>query len=352
MEKKQKINKSTITFLQWLIAIMLIIASLCIIIVSVGDGKKEDVVSIKENGSFDYQVYLKPNDYFQVPFLKKEERYITALTNQIKVKLKYQLSISQNMNLDANYRIDAILDVRQKENEKKQLWTKQFVIKPTSEVLVKDKNHLEVTDEITLDFNSYMNLLHSFKNSYQIDIEAELKLHVYIDTVGKMKQQKENMEKNAIMSLSIPMTETTFEITESMNFPLEEQTILESSEDDIQITYIPLFILGCFLLSASTIVFVYRGLELLQDGKKEHSYLKERNKILRKYDSVIVNAKKMPDIEGLSMIEVSSFEELLDAEEELHSPIIFIEIIPGSVGWFMILYQNQVWRYVLKVKVK
>ncbi len=352
MKKKWKVKKSWISSMKWILAIILIIMSLFILLVSIGIEEQKELTTIEEKGYLDYQVYLKPNQYYQVPYLKKGERYISALIDAISVQFEYELDSKEALNYDGKYRIDASLDVKQKNDTKdsKTLWAKQFVIQPTKQTKIQKKNKITVKDEFVIDYDIYTNLVRTFQQQYQVDVSANLDVKIYIDTVGTLENKDKDITKNVVMSLQIPLNETTIDFTEENNIIRGKEVILDETDELVHNK--PLFILGCFLLSTSTIVFVYYGLELLKDGKEQYSYSKEKNRILRKYDSVIVNAKRIPNMEGLSIIEVSSFDELLDAEEELHTPIIFVEIIPGAVGWFFIITQNQVWRYVLKVKVK
>ena len=323
MKKKWKVKKSWISSMKWILAIILIIMSLFILLVSIGIEEQKELTTIEEKGYLDYQVYLKPNQYYQVPYLKKGERYISALIDAISVQFEYELDSKEALNYDGKYRIDASLDVKQKNDTKdsKTLWAKQFVIQPTKQIKIQKKNKITVKDEFVIDYDIYTNLVRTFQQQYQVDVSANLDVKIYIDTVGTLENKDKDITKNVVMSLQIPLNETTIDITEENNIIRGKEVILDETDELVHNK--PLFILGCFLLSTSTIVFVYYGLELLKDGKEQYSYSKEKNRILRKYDSVIVNAKRIPNMEGLSIIEVSSFDELLDAEEELHTPIIF-----------------------------
>lgn len=349
MKQKYKVKKSIISSLKWILAIILIIASLFIIIMGIGNKEKNIYANIEEVGNLDYQVYLKPNEYFTVPYLRKNERYISELIEKIQVQVSYELESTQKVDYKLQYRVDATLDVIQQEGnkEEKKIWSKQFVIRPSKQTTLTKQNKLIVKDEFTIDYPAYVKMVKTLQERFQIPLDASLKVKVYFDTTDNIKEK--SFTKNSDMSLIIPLNKSTIDIIEEKNLSENSDIIYEENEN---IKNLPLLVIGCFLLSASTIVFVYYGLEFLKNSKEQYSYSKEKNRILRKYDAVIVNAKKVPDIKGLSMIEVSSFEELLDAEEELHIPIIFIEIISGAVGWFIIIHQNQVWRYVLKVKVK
>ena len=50
---------------------------------------------------------------------------------------------------------------------------------------------------------------------------------------------------------------------------------------------------------------------------KKTKYCKKRDELLKNYDRVIVTSKKIPDIEGLKVVECNSFNELFDAQRRL-----------------------------------
>ena len=64
------------------------------------------------------------------------------------------------------------------------------------------------------------------------------------------------------------------------------------------------------------------------------------------YDSIIVNVKDKPNIEDYNVIEVESFEELIDAHSELRMPINFYEEENKSI--FILLNENTAWTYTLE----
>ena len=68
-------------------------------------------------------------------------------------------------------------------------------------------------------------------------------------------------------------------------------------------------------------------------------------KILREYDRVIVNSKKIVNMDG----DVKSFNELLDVRDNIEKPIIFSEVHKGLKSIFIVKTSNETYRYVLKL---
>ena len=74
------------------------------------------------------------------------------------------------------------------------------------------------------------------------------------------------------------------------------------------------------------------------------------SKILREYDRIIVEAKNNIIISPeQNIIDVKSFEELLDARDNLEKPIIFKEIHKGQKCEFVVKNSYEVYRYILKL---
>ena len=74
------------------------------------------------------------------------------------------------------------------------------------------------------------------------------------------------------------------------------------------------------------------------------------SKILREYDRVIVNSKKIIDLNNeKEIIDVNSFTELLDVRDNLEKPIIFSEVHKGQKSVFIVKTSNETYRYVLKL---
>jgi len=72
-------------------------------------------------------------------------------------------------------------------------------------------------------------------------------------------------------------------------------------------------------------------------------------KILREYDRVIVNSKKIVDLDNNNVIDVNNFSELLDVRDNLEKPIIFSELHKGQKSIFIVKTPNETYRYILKL---
>lgn len=355
MKKKRiRLKRSVVSGLKLLLGILLLLASVYFLVAgSNRDIYKEKIIATtSQTNNMDYQVYLKENSYFTVPYLPKGERYIASLIDKIHVTYRHTFVGTEAFQARYHYRVIGTLSALSKKGEGTyhKIWNKQYIINPEKELKVVDSKSIEVGDSFDIDYQYYKTLASQFKNEYGVASNVTLNIKVYLDMEGMIAKEKKEIADSTILEMNIPLDEETIDIATIYNKKGEKQVLKETETKLVKNT--PLFVTGCFTFAASVAVVASYLIELITNSKKQFSFTKEKKKILNKYDNDIVNASKLPDMTGMDVIEVTSFHELMDAKDELKVPIIFIEVIPGIVGWFMIIKDNQVWRYQLEGKVK
>ena len=77
-------------------------------------------------------------------------------------------------------------------------------------------------------------------------------------------------------------------------------------------------------------------------------YERVLRKILITHDRIIVNVEKLPVLDGVSVVEVTDFDELLDAQGEVRLPINFKEDKKRKIAKFILISDNLAWVYTLR----
>ena len=55
------------------------------------------------------------------------------------------------------------------------------------------------------------------------------------------------------------------------------------------------------------------------------------NKLLKTYSEILVEVEELPELdENITLIDVTNFDDMIDLEEELKSPIMYEETIKGE----------------------
>ena len=86
----------------------------------------------------------------------------------------------------------------------------------------------------------------------------------------------------------------------------------------------------------------------LKDSPDELSvFIREKKRILRTYDSVIVEVEDIPNIAGKNIIKVKTIGDLVDAQLELREPIYYKN--DNDSCFFLLLHYNEACIYILKL---
>ena len=80
---------------------------------------------------------------------------------------------------------------------------------------------------------------------------------------------------------------------------------------------------------------------------KKTYYTKNYNKIIKNYSDIIVEVSTQPNLENLEILEIKNFDDLVDTEEELKSPILLYEVKKQKESWFVIIHNKYAYRYIL-----
>ena len=83
------------------------------------------------------------------------------------------------------------------------------------------------------------------------------------------------------------------------------------------------------------------------NNRKNHLYESTLKKFVDAHDSIIANVTNLPDITDLSLVHVSSFEELIDVYNEVRMPINFYENRNHTKAVFRIINDRMCWEYIL-----
>lgn len=157
MENRFKKNKwyqrySKIIFLS-LFVMFFIATSIFIIYKGLDIVKTRDIVYVN-NSDIDYSVYLKDNNYFNTPYLGKNEKYIASLIDKINIKFNYTLNAEEAMKGKYSYNIISTVVVKE-QNKDAALYSPNFTCKD-SDILV-EKIGLLSADEYVFSGGSFLN---------------------------------------------------------------------------------------------------------------------------------------------------------------------------------------------------
>ncbi len=326
--------------------VILLLFLLSILLLYFGFIKKEYInIKYSEDNSINYKVYLHKNDYFATPYLEENRTYITNLIDYLDIDFHYNLKLSEKINGDYKYSVIAKVKANKPNGDKGYYWSKDYVLVPSKSVAINNTDNLSINENVKVDYNKYNELLGSFKKEYSLAPQGLLDIILNVESTGNGEVFTEPIDIVSDMSLSVPLLEKAVEANISKNAASNNNTITMINKNYLGYHRIA-SILGIIALFI-TIIITVATFRNKKKFNEENVFDVTLNKILASHDSIIANVATLPDISDMKLIEVTTFDELIDVYNEVRMPINFYNSKEGEEAIFIIVNDNMAWRFIL-----
>lgn len=357
MKKKQTVVRNRfVTYLIAFFGIILLVISVFLIASSLNIKTSVDIpiLTYNEKRDIDYNVYLKENNYFTQKVITKNDlksedaKIITSLIDYIDIFYNYSFSSSKPISGEYKYKIIGTLKAHYKVDAytTKQVWNKDYILSEGKIEKLDEQGSFVINENIKINYDEYNKIIDSFKKDYMLAVDSNFDISMFIELDGKNKEIEDVFEIDNEMKLSIPLSEQTIEI--NTNYEENDNKQIINAEKLKKVKNVYFLVLGICSLSIAIAILVIQILKVIQDEKKQSVYLRELRKLLHDYGDIIVEVKKAPKITKEKSIEVMNFSELVNAQIELRTPIIFSEVIKNELGLFVLFNNEQAYYYTLK----
>lgn len=304
-----------------------------------------DKLPFSEKNRIDYKVYLKENNFFDTKYLGMNQAYITSLIDYLDVNFNYNLVLDESRNGSYTYYIKGIMSA-DIQNSSSSYWKKEYKITEPKTEEFKNKSVITINENAKISYDKYNDLLKSFKNEYGLSMDGSLKIFLYVTINVNSELNGQKLVQNASSSISIPLTKATIEVPIAVNANSAKGILMSDIVHLDSISYIISKIVGSILILIAVILLIKLVLVFVKKGEKQLSYIKKLKNILKTYDGIIVNSTNIPSTEGMKVIEVSEFGELLDAHSEVRLPINYYEDNKKAI--FILMNESLAWKYTLE----
>lgn len=320
---------------------LILLFCLGVALFSFGFKEHKDIrYSYVENNSIDYKVYLKPNKFFDTPYLEKNKTYITSLIDYIDTDFSYKINFNENVSGDLKYKVVAEIKADKSNNEVGNYWTKQYDLTDEQTSTITNKNSHEIKLNQKIDYNTFNDTLNSFIEEYKLPAESTLR--VYLDVKGNVSidKSKDSMDVNSQVSLEVPLSKLAVEGKIEVDNNNNQKEIIQKNE--------PVNNLLKILFYIDVIVFAYNVfgyVRFLINKNNNLSYRDKIKKINSDYEDIITNVKSI-DTDKFSIINVESFEDLVSVYNSIREPINFL--YGAQESKYFIIKQNACYMYTIK----
>lgn len=320
----------------YVICIVLItISAIASIVISI-ETRKNYYIKYDEKSSLDYKVYLKDNDYFG-KYLGKDKQYIASLIDYIEADFNYKLSIDENIDYSYYYYIEAEPTVLDKNG--KVLYSKKDIVLEKKKYSDVENHSFEIKEKYNLDYNKYNSLVNTFINRYKLTgVTSSVTLKMYVGIEGSCKGYEANLDDNAVISMTIPLTQSTVNV--DINYKLNNGTnkLLECRRTTVA-DYKTL-IIGIIIGIVDLFVIISFITYINATKSSLTIYNNKLNKIFNNYGRYITKIVRDMDYEGLRQVEVQTFEDLFEVRNSSQSPILFSQNYNKTTSTFTVPTNN------------
>ena len=308
---------------------------------------KKKLYSYTYKADMSYKVFLKPNNFYTVPFLDMNKQYISSIVDYIEVDTKYNFDSTEDLDFAYNYSIVATARgmFEGSDGKKVDVWSKTYPVSQLEQNKGTGKN-FSFSKAIKLDYNYYNQVLTDFRNQFGLSIDSRVDLTLKVNVTGGLSgSDEQTLSEQKEMSLQIPLMVQAFRI--KPDYINSGGDTIYSKVDPNTKPNMVLLISGSLLFIASLILFIKLVKSLLVVTRKSE-YILAVNKIMKEYADVIAETHNMPDLSKYDIVNIKNFNDMVDIEEELHSPIIYFELEENSKCVFLILAEKTAYRFLLR----
>lgn len=333
-------------YIKYVILFIIIIGSVigAVLLSSIiSKGKVVSNITLTETDNTTYNVTYVKNDFYDDDIIENNS-YVREFVDNININYNYVINLSEKVSGNYTYSVVGQILVYEPGNEANDYWKNTTTIVDKSTVEFDDTKTISVNALANVDYQKFYEMYRDFKSSNIVTNEAKLFVKLILNYNGDY-QNFNKFNNNREVTVAIPLSEVAFKITQSNNLINPSQVLTKKTsiknESLYRIISISLWVFA--LLFSIIFIIIYN-----KDRREMTPYYRKLKKILTTYDSIIVNVDKLASLDDVSIAKVTTFEELLDAQQEVRLPINFKEDKKKKMAKFILLRNNFAWVYVLK----
>ena len=308
--RKHKIKLGVASAVLIIIAVILILAYFKL--------SKNEYNTYTENARVNYKVSLKENEFYRDQYVDGKSTIIASLIKDIDVNFDYKMNLANEQDYTYEYKIVAKTNVKES--------SKSNSIYETTDELVNsiqqesNSKDLEIVDSVKINYDDYNEKINKFINLYRLDnVTSTLQLEMYVYVVNKYDGKQIN-EESKIMTVDIPLTTKTINISIDSNVVQGEGKILSKKSEYQNPEYF--LWAGIALAIIGIIIFIMLIKYIIEKRSAETMYAQELKQILFNYKSYIQRSNTPIDTKGYKVISINTFEEILGLRDTMQAPIL------------------------------
>ena len=270
--------------------------------------------------------------------------YIADLTDSINARLHYKFQANQTANLSYAYDAKAVIQStytnhNSEDTVAKNVWTKQFdLIKPTTGN--QQANTLQLSPAVIIPYTDYRQLAQQFNDAIDTPINSQLVVTLSVRVQGTVNDAP--FEDRKVSTITLPLDQQVYTLAAKF---------IRSEDHQIKPKHTPGMgsILSRYELAYAVALLGLAVVCSIYGVRKQtitSPYQRELEKIYRLHDGIIVKASRADSLNHKTVVMVQSFDDLLNIEEEIKTPIIASKVSDATTH-FLITRDDIAYVYTL-----
>lgn len=272
--------------------------------------------------------------------------YVTALTKAIQAQYQYRFEAPGASDVSYRYEAVATVSALYAEGDKSDFGGRSSVWRRVDRLVepkaqpAPSNTSFSISPTIDIPFLEYRQEMERFNEALDLSLGSEVTVTVTVTVQGVIDGSDFSDTQTA--TLTVPLGQQLYTI----NTNLEKEHIGFvgpsgiTTVDDIR-QYLPQLI--AIAVAATGVVCIFFGLRRRVGGTP---YQRELDRIYRYHDGIIIRTNKVAKLADKSVVEVDSFDDMLNLQEELNVPIIATYAGPEATR-FMAIHSDVAYVYTL-----
>lgn len=335
--RNNKIKLGLSSFVLIVIAIVLIISYFI-------KGKNE-YNNYTESAKVNYNVELKQNDYYPEDYDFENNTLIATLINNLDLYFNYNLKLDKEQEYSYSYKIIAKTIVQNEADNTSIYETTEELV--NKEEQISNSKDLQISENIKINYDSYNNKINKFVNIYELtDSNNMLELEMRVKIINKYDGKQINKDEN-VMTLTIPLTTKTVDISIGQNVVQDDGQILSKRSEYPEENLRYLLIIGIIIGIAGILIFIKFIKYLFETRSAETMYDQQLKMILFNYKNFIQQTNNKINEKDYKVIQINTFNEMIGLRDTIQSPILMYTVENERKTYFMIIKDGLLYTYLL-----
>ncbi len=286
--------------------------------------------------------YFDSSFFNQAPAVNNNA-YISSLTDTVSAQFSYNFSGKTAADLTYTYsataQIRANYPLKGNAEDTSNLWTKDYQLLAPVTNTVNSATISEV-QKVSIPYAEYQKTANDFRNTLALPSTSEAVITFNMQVKGSASGTP--FTDTRVSTVSVPLDQQIYQ--PSIKFDKSDsKTVVSPGEEQNQSRNGKLEMIGGILAAVAGAALIAYG---LRKRIFKSPYQRELDKIYRYHDGIIVRTSRPIDLAEHEVVPMRSFNDMLNLEEELKTPIIADEI-SSTLTRFMIATHNVLYMFKL-----